>query len=169
MKLQLIGFLLTLTVKITSAQQYTVLSPDEKLKLSVTLSKEIKWEASLGGEAVVLPSPVSLTINGIELGRDPVVTRIQKHQVNTTINAEIARKSKIVDDNYNELIIEFKNKYALIFGHEINGVSEEAMEKVHFAIEVPQSGMKHSLNIAVCAGIVVWEFHKNMMVTKVIS
>ncbi len=115
MRFQLIGFLLILTVKITSAQQYIVLSPDEKLKLSVTISKDIKWEASLRGQAVVLQSPVSLTINGIELGRDPVVTRIQKHQVNTAINAEIARKSKIVADNYNELIIEFKNKYALIF------------------------------------------------------
>lgn len=49
-------------------------------------------------------------------------------------------------------------KYALIFGHEINGVGEEVMEKVHSAIEIPQSGTKHSLNISVCAGIVLWEF-----------
>ena len=105
---------MALTVKITSAQRYTLVSPDEKLKLSVTLSNDIKWEASLGGEAVVLPSPVSLTINGIELARNPVVTRVLEHNVNSTINAEIARKSKIVVDNYNELIIEFRNRYALI-------------------------------------------------------
>lgn len=48
-------------------------------------------------------------------------------------------------------------KYALIFGHEIYGVEEAVMEKVHIAIEVPQSGTKHSLNISVCAGIVIWE------------
>lgn len=48
-------------------------------------------------------------------------------------------------------------KYALVFGHEINGVGQEVMEKVHGAIEVPQSGTKHSLNISVCAGIVLWE------------
>ncbi len=88
--------------------------PDAKLKLSVTISTDIKWEALLGGEPVVLPSPVSLTINGKELGKNPVVTKVQEHRVNNTINAEIARKSKIVSDNYNELIIQFKNKYALI-------------------------------------------------------
>src|SRR6185436_15016109 len=109
MKLQLIGFLLTLTVKIASAQQYTLSSPDEKLKLSVTVGNDIKLEASLGGQPVILPSPVSLTINGNELGRDPVVTSVQKHHVNNTIKTEIARKSKIVADNYNEIIIEFKN------------------------------------------------------------
>lgn len=48
-------------------------------------------------------------------------------------------------------------KYALVFGHEIYGVGEDVMEKVHQAIEVPQSGTKHSLNISVCAGIVIWE------------
>jgi len=115
MKLQLIGLLLTLTVKIASAQQYTLSSPDEKLKLSVTVGNDIKWEASLGGEAVILPGPISLTINGRELGKDPVITKVQKHNVNKTINAEIARKSKIVSDNYNELIMEFRKNYALIF------------------------------------------------------
>ena len=55
-----------------------------------------------------------------------------------------------------------KKKYALVFGHEINGVSEEVMEKVHASIEVPQSGTKHSLNISVCAGIVLWEFFRKL-------
>ena len=53
-------------------------------------------------------------------------------------------------------------KYALIFGHEIYGVEEAVMEKVHMAIEVPQSGTKHSLNISVCAGIVIWELWSKM-------
>lgn len=53
-------------------------------------------------------------------------------------------------------------KYALVFGHEIYGVGEEVMEKVHAAIEIPQSGTKHSLNISVCAGIVVWEFFRKL-------
>jgi tRNA G18 (ribose-2'-O)-methylase SpoU len=55
-----------------------------------------------------------------------------------------------------------KKKYALIFGHEINGVDDVVIEKVHAAIEVPQSGTKHSLNISVCAGVVLWEFFKKL-------
>ena len=57
-----------------------------------------------------------------------------------------------------------RKKYALIFGHEINGVDEAVMEKVHAAIEVPQSGTKHSLNISVCAGVVLWEIFKKFNV-----
>ncbi|HUH72805.1 MAG TPA: TrmH family RNA methyltransferase [Chitinophagales bacterium] len=48
-------------------------------------------------------------------------------------------------------------KIALIFGNEVNGVSEEALALVDGCIEVPQWGSKHSLNISVCAGIVIWD------------
>jgi 23S rRNA (guanosine2251-2'-O)-methyltransferase len=55
----------------------------------------------------------------------------------------------------------FRNKkYALIFGNEVDGVSEEAMLMADFVVEIPQYGTKHSLNIAVSVGIVVWEFVK---------
>lgn len=54
------------------------------------------------------------------------------------------------------------NKYALIFGNEVGGVSDEAMELVDGCIEIPQFGTKHSINIAVCVGIVVWEFFKKL-------
>ena len=51
-------------------------------------------------------------------------------------------------------------KYALIFGNEVEGVSEMAMEMADFVIEIPQFGTKHSLNISVSVGIVAWEFVK---------
>lgn len=49
-------------------------------------------------------------------------------------------------------------KYALIFGNEVNGVSDEAMEMIDTCIEIPQFGTKHSFNIVVSAGIVLWDF-----------
>jgi 23S rRNA (guanosine2251-2'-O)-methyltransferase len=52
----------------------------------------------------------------------------------------------------------------LILGHEINGVDEAIMDKADAAIEVPQSGTKHSLNISVCAGVVLWEFFRKLKV-----
>jgi len=53
-------------------------------------------------------------------------------------------------------------KYALIFGNEVHGVSDPAMKNVDTCIEIPQSGTKHSLNIAVSAGIVLWNFYANL-------
>jgi tRNA G18 (ribose-2'-O)-methylase SpoU len=55
-----------------------------------------------------------------------------------------------------------EKKYALIFGHEMNGISQEAILLSDFAVDIPQFGTKHSLNIAVCAGIVVWDFYSKM-------
>jgi 23S rRNA (guanosine2251-2'-O)-methyltransferase len=53
-------------------------------------------------------------------------------------------------------------KYALIFGNEVEGVSEMAMEMVDFVVEIPQFGTKHSLNISVSVGIVAWEFVRRL-------
>lgn len=51
-----------------------------------------------------------------------------------------------------------KLKYALIFGNEVNGVSDEVMQKIDECIEIPQFGTKHSFNIVISAGIVLWDF-----------
>lgn len=48
-------------------------------------------------------------------------------------------------------------KYALIFGHEIRGVTEAVVDVSDGCIEIPQYGTKHSFNVAVSAGIVLWE------------
>ncbi|WP_443939130.1 RNA methyltransferase [Pedobacter sp. MW01-1-1] len=49
-------------------------------------------------------------------------------------------------------------KYALIFGNEVDGVSDEVMKKIDECIEIPQFGTKHSFNIVISAGIVFWDF-----------
>jgi len=58
--------------------------------------------------------------------------------------------------------VEKDKKYCLVFGNEVHGVSEEAIAMGDLALEIPQLGTKHSLNISVCLGIVVWEMFKNL-------
>lgn len=58
--------------------------------------------------------------------------------------------------------VEGGTKYALVFGNEVYGVSQDAVAICDGCIEIPQLGTKHSLNIAVSAGIVVWDFFKKM-------
>lgn len=58
------------------------------------------------------------------------------------------------------LRIESGKKYAVIFGNEVKGVDQEVMNCCHTCIEIPQFGTKHSLNVSVTAGIVIWEFAK---------
>ena len=49
------------------------------------------------------------------------------------------------------------SKYALVFGNEVNGVDDEVIDQSDTCIEIPQWGTKHSLNISVSAGIVLWD------------
>ena len=56
--------------------------------------------------------------------------------------------------------VETKKKYALVFGNEVKGVQQSIVNISDFCIEIPQEGTKHSLNISVSAGIVIWDFYK---------
>lgn len=53
-------------------------------------------------------------------------------------------------------------KYAFVFGNEVYGVNQKAVEICNGAIEIPQLGSKHSLNISVSAGMVVWDVFKQL-------
>ncbi|MCK6616893.1 MAG: RNA methyltransferase [Cyclobacteriaceae bacterium] len=53
-------------------------------------------------------------------------------------------------------------KLCLVFGNEVTGVSEPVIELADMAIEIPQSGTKHSLNVSVCLGIVLWELVRKL-------
>jgi tRNA G18 (ribose-2'-O)-methylase SpoU len=59
-----------------------------------------------------------------------------------------------------KFVISQQEKYALIFGHEIKGVEQAVVNLCDGALEIPQHGTKHSLNISVSAGIVLWEFFR---------
>jgi tRNA G18 (ribose-2'-O)-methylase SpoU len=58
-----------------------------------------------------------------------------------------------------EVMPDFNKKIVLIFGNEIKGVQEDVFPLIDDCIEIPQFGIKHSLNIAVSVGIVVWEIY----------
>ena len=51
-------------------------------------------------------------------------------------------------------------KYALIFGNEVSGISQEVVDASDLSIEIPQYGTKHSLNVSVSVGIILWAFHR---------
>jgi 23S rRNA (guanosine2251-2'-O)-methyltransferase len=61
-----------------------------------------------------------------------------------------------------DFIVDKGKKYAVVFGHEINGVSQEIIDLCDDCIEIPQFGTKHSFNIAVSAGIVLWELTRKI-------
>jgi tRNA G18 (ribose-2'-O)-methylase SpoU len=80
----------------------------------------------------------------------------------TIIAIEQAENSTMLN-NYDP---DNSKKYALIFGNEVNGVSDEAMKLIDTCIEIPQFGTKHSFNIVVSAGIVLWDFFAKLKLSS---
>lgn len=92
------------------------------------------------------------------------------------VNAEEVLKD-LIQQNYIPVAIEqvdksisletFKikshQKYVIILGNEVEGVQQNLINICDYALEIPQSGTKHSLNVSVCAGIVMWEFYQVLM------
>lgn len=66
----------------------------------------------------------------------------------------------------NDFKVENDKKYALVFGNEVFGVSQEAIQICDGTIEIPQLGTKHSLNISVTTGIVVWDLFQKMKISS---
>lgn len=59
-------------------------------------------------------------------------------------------------------IVEKGQKYAIVFGNEVNGVDQEVVNACDVCIEIPQCGTKHSLNVSVSGGIAMWHFFDAM-------
>ena len=61
-----------------------------------------------------------------------------------------------------ELTLDKSGKYAVVLGNEVKGVQQEVIDHSHGCIEIPQYGTKHSLNVSVTAGIVIWDLFKQL-------
>ena len=85
-----------------------------------------------------------------------------KNNGHITLAIEQAEKAKMLND----FQIVDKKKHVLVFGNEVKGVSQEVVDCCDGVIEIPQYGTKHSLNIAVSAGIAIWDLWAKMQAQK---
>ncbi|MFA6812935.1 MAG: RNA methyltransferase, partial [Bacteroidaceae bacterium] len=61
-----------------------------------------------------------------------------------------------------KLELDKSKKYAIVFGNEVKGVQQEVIDHSCGCVEIPQYGTKHSLNISVSAGLVIWDFFRKL-------
>ena len=72
----------------------------------------------------------------------------------TVVAAEQTAESVML----NEFRPEPGRKYALVFGNEVSGVRQDVIDECDFCLEIPQFGTKHSLNVSVSIGVILWHF-----------
>lgn len=77
-----------------------------------------------------------------------------KEEGYTIVSAEQTVDSVMLDT----FIPDQAQKYAVVFGNEVAGVSQEVVDASDFALEIPQFGTKHSLNVSVSMGVILWHF-----------
>jgi len=68
-------------------------------------------------------------------------------------------ENSILLDN---IVLDRAKKYAVVLGNEVKGVQQSVVDLCNNSIEIPQFGTKHSLNISVTAGIIIWDFFKQL-------
>lgn len=76
----------------------------------------------------------------------------------TIVSAEQTMESVMLD----MFVPEKGRRYAVVFGNEVAGVSQEVVDASDFALEIPQYGTKHSLNVSVSMGVVLWHFRLHL-------
>jgi len=115
----------------------------------------------------ITPQPPHREIHKAALGATESVDWSYESDINATINDLKSQSFEVVgieQTTNSTMITDFKidntKKYAVILGNEVEGISDEALQNIDSFIEIPQLGTKHSLNVSVCGGIVMWEFAK---------
>ena len=76
----------------------------------------------------------------------------------TIVSAEQTMESVMLDT----FVPEKGRRYAVVFGNEVAGVSQDVVDASDFALEIPQYGTKHSLNVSVSMGVVLWHFRLHL-------
>lgn len=96
----------------------------------------------------------TLSVDWVHFDETTAAIEALRNEGYTIIAIEQAKNSTML----NTFTPDPDQKYALIFGNEVDGVSEEVMAMIDECIEIPQFGTKHSFNIVISAGIVLWDF-----------
>ena len=119
----------------------------------------------LGGICPVPPSP---ELHKVALGAEEVVPFEQVSDVVDLVHRLQADGYQVVavEQTVNSVKLdtfqrEPGQKYALVFGNEVAGVQQEVVDACNFSLEIPQQGTKHSLNVSVSVGVVLWVFSLN--------
>ncbi|MCQ4035990.1 RNA methyltransferase [Kaistella montana] len=117
----------------------------------------------------ITPQPPHREIHKAALGATESVDWIYKKNISEALQNLKNENYKIIgieQTSTSELMTDFvinkEEKYALVLGNEVDGLSDEALPMYDTFLEIPQLGTKHSLNVSVCGGIVMWEFFKNL-------
>ena len=116
---------------------YEINSPDQTIKLIISVEDQITYSVIVDGNIVVAPSRISMSLDeDVVLGRNPKIRDEFSRTVKQEINPVVPEKFAIIEDHFNELVVTFENSYSLIFRTYNNGVAYRFETKMDKSIKV---------------------------------
>lgn len=141
-------FLLTLLCSlILNAQDYEINSPDKNLKLKVHIGNEVGFSVFLNDKEIITNSTMTLEIAGYDtFGKSPRVKKNRIENENRVLHPVVALKRKSIKDNFQELTLDFRDNYSLVFRAYNDGVAYRFVSNINK--EVLVNNESFTLNFA---------------------
>jgi tRNA G18 (ribose-2'-O)-methylase SpoU len=118
----------------------------------------------------ICATPPHNEIHKSALGAEDSVPWRYFNQTSDAVNDLREKKYQLIAVEQTEHSVSLENfpvnkslKYALFFGNEVRGIQQDIVNLCDYSVEIPQFGTKHSFNISVSAGIVLWEWYRQLM------
>ncbi len=92
---------------------------------------------------------------------DNTINAVEKLKINNYIPVAVEQTENSI--MLGKFPMDYQLKYALIFGNEVKGIEQEVINLCIKSVEIPQFGTKHSFNVSVSAGIVLWEWYRRLI------
>ena len=125
----------------------------------------VDWEYYADtNEAVAALKTQGYEVWAIELAENSVMLQdfFNRRPHSPSVSNEVVKAGG--DSQLSTLNFQLSTKYAVVLGNEVKGVQQSVIDQCEGCIELPQFGTKHSLNVSVTAGIVIWEFFKTLKI-----
>ncbi len=135
-------FLFIFSFFIVNAQDLSVKSPDGRIDMKIKLSTHISWSVVLNNDLVIDKAIISMDMgNGRVLGLKPKLRSKKTKSVNESLTIQIPNKDASVQNNYNELSLEFRGGYQLLFRAFNDGVAYQFIDKSSRTTQVTNEQM----------------------------
>ena len=121
---------------VSAQKQFLVQSPDNELKVNISVGNTIEYSVSHNGDLMIANSPISMSLtNGKSFGINPRLAGLSSKTLNDTITASVYKRKEIAD-TYNELILRFKEGFSLVFRAYNDGIAYRFVSNLRKPFEV---------------------------------
>ncbi|QIK58765.1 glycoside hydrolase family 97 protein [Dysgonomonas sp. HDW5A] len=121
---------------VSAQKQFLVQSPDNELKVNISVGNTIEYSVSHNGDLMIANSPISMSLtNGMSFGVNPRIAKLSTKTLNDTITASVYKRKEITD-TYNELILKFKEGFSLVFRAYNDGIAYRFVSDLKKPFEV---------------------------------